>query len=128
MLWSLNVEEHCYIPLSLIALLPFGRSQRAWPLLTLGLGAIVLHLVYVKFPALASANYALKTEIVASHLLLSAGYFLVRDRIAPCPRLAATRHSGPGAGLLQPPSALVCRMAHHPVSARLYRQPPRTGA
>lgn len=77
-IWSLNVEEHCYILLSLITLLRVFRGREFIPLLGLGVGAIVLHYLYIKFPSFASQNYQIKTEIVASHILLSAGYYLVK--------------------------------------------------
>lgn len=77
-LWSLNVEEHCYIILSLITLIRFIKNREAIILLALGCGAIILQFIYIRYPDIASSNYHLKTEIVASHLFISAGYFLIK--------------------------------------------------
>lgn len=79
-LWSLNVEEHSYILLSLVTLIPFLINRAYLPLFCFGIGAIVLQYVYIRFPSLASDNYKLKTEIVFSFLMISAGYFLIKDK------------------------------------------------
>ena len=79
-LWSLNVEEHCYILLSVLTLIAVFRAKEYIPLLLLGMGSILLHSIYIKFPSFAAENFHLKTEILASHLLISAGYFLIKDR------------------------------------------------
>ncbi|WP_199608845.1 acyltransferase family protein [Flocculibacter collagenilyticus] len=81
-LWSLNVEEHCYVLLSLLTLISVLRSREYIAILMIGMGCIVLHIIYVKYPTIAPTNYELKTEVAASHLMLSAGYFLIRDRFA----------------------------------------------
>jgi len=77
-LWSLNVEEHCYILLSTFTLLRFLRGREGVALLISGVMAIVIHIAYVKIPLIAPPAYSLRTEVAASHLLLSAGYYLVR--------------------------------------------------
>lgn len=82
-LWSLNVEEHCYILLGIITLFAFLKRMEFVPLIFLGVASIVLYYVFTKYPSLATSNYKLKTEVVAGHLLLSAGYFLIKDRFAP---------------------------------------------
>jgi peptidoglycan/LPS O-acetylase OafA/YrhL len=79
-LWSLNVEEHCYLLLSLLTLIAAFKSKEYIPLLLLGTGSILLHGIYIKFPSFAAENFHLKTETLASHLLISAGYFLIKDR------------------------------------------------
>jgi len=79
-IWSLNAEEHCYVFLSLIASLAFLRKREGWVLIGAGVLAMVIHMIYIKFPAIAPSSGDLGTEVVASHLLISAGYFLVRDR------------------------------------------------
>lgn len=81
-LWSLNVEEHCYVILSIVAVWRFVKGKEYILLLLLGVSSILLHCLYVKFPELASHNYELKTEIVVSHLLLSSGYFLIKDKFS----------------------------------------------
>jgi peptidoglycan/LPS O-acetylase OafA/YrhL len=78
-LWSLNVEEHCYVLLSLFACFAFLR-RREW-LLLIGLGvlSVLVAVVYLKYGAPPWG--LLGTETCASFLLLSAGYFLVRERL-----------------------------------------------
>lgn len=81
-IWSLNVEEHSYIILSIISLLTFIRGREYILLLALGGGIIVLHYFYLKHPEYTSGQeWELKTEIAASHIFLSAGYFLVKHRV-----------------------------------------------
>lgn len=79
-LWSLNVEEHCYILLSIITLFKIFKGREYLPLLIIGFTTVSLKYIYEIYPETASANYDIKTEIVASHLFLSAGYYLIRDR------------------------------------------------
>lgn len=82
-IWSLNVEEHCYLLLGALTLVPLFRQREYLPLLALGFASMSLNGVYAYYPDLASANAHLKTEIVAVHLLLSAGYCLLRHHLAP---------------------------------------------
>ena len=77
-IWSLNVEEHCYIILSLITLIGFFRKFEFIPLLLMGIAVVFLQYVYVTYPGWETLNYQIKTEIVASHLLLSSGYYLIK--------------------------------------------------
>lgn len=79
-LWSLNVEEHAYILLSIITLVPFFAKREYLLLLFFGVGAIALQYLYNIFPSVASENYHLKTEIAASFLMISAGYFLIKNK------------------------------------------------
>jgi peptidoglycan/LPS O-acetylase OafA/YrhL len=79
-LWSLNVEEHCYILLSIITLFGFLRGREYLVLILLGLLVILLHALYYKYPHLTVKNYQIRTEIAASHLLLSAGYCLIKSK------------------------------------------------
>ncbi len=81
-LWSLNVEEHCYIILSLLTLLSFLKNKGYIPILMIGAGSVLLNYLYFKYPSYSTNHYDVKTEIVASHLMLSAGYFLIKDRVA----------------------------------------------
>jgi len=81
-LWSLNAEEHCYIFLSLLTLLPVLKQWRGAVLIAAGILSIAIHIAYIKLPGLAPKSGVLGTEVVASHLLLSAGYFLLRHRLA----------------------------------------------
>lgn len=81
-LWSLHVEEHCYIFLSLITLISFLKNKEPIFLIMMGCGAIALHGFYILHPDLAPNYYFLRSEVAASHLLLSAGYFLIRQKKA----------------------------------------------
>ena len=82
-LWSLNAEEHCYVFLSVLTLFALLRAREAWVLIGAGVLTIAIHVVYIKFPSTAPAYGDLGTEVVASHLLLSAGYFLIRQQFLP---------------------------------------------
>jgi peptidoglycan/LPS O-acetylase OafA/YrhL len=79
-LWSLNAEEHSYVFLSIVASLAFLRGREGWLLAGAGVLAIVLHVAYIKIPGLMPRSGDMGTEVVASHLLLSAGYCLIRER------------------------------------------------
>ena len=80
-IWSLNVEEHCYILLSSLTLFAVFRRKEYIPLFILGGSSILLNYFYTKFPSIAPADYHLNTEVVASHLLISSGYFLIKHRV-----------------------------------------------
>lgn len=82
-LWSLNVEEHCYVVLSLLTLVAALRYREYLALFLLAFASIVVRYLIVKFPELSPDTNALRTESAAAHLMLSAGYFLLRDRFAP---------------------------------------------
>lgn len=82
-LWSLNVEEHSYVILSVIASIYFFRQKEGVLLVLLGLLTICFLLFYLKNPTLAPKNYTLRTECAASYILFSAGYFLVKEKITP---------------------------------------------
>lgn len=80
-LWSLNVEEHSYILLSLITLVAAFRNKEFYVLSLLGLAATVIFGFYVYNPHLAPPLFQIRTEVVASFLLLSAGYFLIKAKV-----------------------------------------------
>ncbi len=82
-LWSLNVEEHSYVFLSVLTLLPFLRRREAWVLGAVSVVSMALYYVYSVSPSMRNASYEIRTEVAASFLLVSAGYFLVRHRVAP---------------------------------------------
>lgn len=85
-LWSLNVEEHCYIFMSLLVFLKFLRGREGFALLLAGLGCILTGIIYVKLANGAPTWGSLGTEVAASHLLVSSGYFLLRQRVTrPAP-------------------------------------------
>jgi peptidoglycan/LPS O-acetylase OafA/YrhL len=75
-IWSLNVEEHSYVLLSLLTLLPLARGREHFILIGLGIFSIVLQWLYREFPAMAPTNWALKSSVNISFIMLSAGYFL----------------------------------------------------
>ena len=80
---SLNVEEQSYLLLSVLTLIALLRARQAWILMAAGVLAIVVHVVYIKYSMIAPPSGELGTEVSASHLLLSAGYFLIRRQVIP---------------------------------------------
>lgn len=77
-LWSLNVEEHCYLFLSIFVLFKVFKGREGVALIVSGVLCILIHILYMKNSSIAPPNYNLRTEVAASHLLLSAGYYLIR--------------------------------------------------
>lgn len=92
-LWSLNVEEHSYLLLSALVLTQWPKRVLGASLITLGTLCIGIGFLYIKQPDAVSKFSELQTEVAASHLLISAGYRLFRDRtaswIAPWPPVLA---------------------------------------
>jgi peptidoglycan/LPS O-acetylase OafA/YrhL len=80
-LWSLNVEEHCYVLLSGLTLVAILRGREYLALLALGMLAIAIHLFYIRHPGFAPDSFEIRTEAAASHLLVSAGYFHLRQHV-----------------------------------------------
>lgn len=77
-LWSLNVEEHAYLFLSLLALIASKRSERAarW-LLTLSLAIpLSAHVFFRLFPDPGATPFQLRTEGAIFPLLASAAVFM----------------------------------------------------
>jgi peptidoglycan/LPS O-acetylase OafA/YrhL len=68
-LWSLNVEEHCYMLLALLAALRW--QWLCLPLAALTLVAILVHFHFDHDP---NAQFLLNTECASTGLLASAGY------------------------------------------------------
>lgn len=81
-LWSLNVEEHCYIFLSLISLFSLRSAYKGGLLILFGGCAIFIHIIYAWHPEFAPHKYLLRTEVVASHLLISSGYYLIKHKLS----------------------------------------------
>ncbi len=79
-LWSLNVEEHCYIFLSLITLIAFLKGREGPALLLAGTLSVAIYFAYTAYPAKAPIAFESRTEAAASYLLISAGYCLTRTR------------------------------------------------
>jgi peptidoglycan/LPS O-acetylase OafA/YrhL len=82
-LWSLNVEEHCYIFLGLLTLVAPLKGREGPVLLLVGAASIAIHFAYRALPAIAPISCEARTEAAAGHLLVSAGYYLVRRRAVP---------------------------------------------
>jgi peptidoglycan/LPS O-acetylase OafA/YrhL len=81
-LWSLNIEEHCYLVMSLLVCLPWLRGREGLAMLSMGFGCILVGLAYVRMGDGAPHWGELGTEVAAAHLFISAGYRLLRDRVA----------------------------------------------
>lgn len=82
-LWSLNVEEHCYVLLGLVTLLALSKGRAGVLLLLLGFAAIGIQHAYEHGLIPKPRDAEIRTETAAAYLLLSAGYSLVRERFAP---------------------------------------------
>lgn len=82
-LWSLNIEEHCYIFMSGLILVQVLRGREGVALFATGLACIAIGFFYVKLGSSAPKWGDLGTEVAASHLLISAGYRLYSDRVSP---------------------------------------------
>jgi peptidoglycan/LPS O-acetylase OafA/YrhL len=79
-LWSLNVEEHAYVLMSLLTLFIFRNKKVAMLLITLGLGAIALSFYYYFNIANAPIEFRIRTETAISFIFLSAGYNLIKKQ------------------------------------------------
>jgi peptidoglycan/LPS O-acetylase OafA/YrhL len=78
-IWSLNVEEHTYIVLSLLTLVAAWRKKEWLALLALGFCTIVIGFLYLKQsnpPPLSG----LRTEVASGYIFFSAGYSLIAHR------------------------------------------------
>ncbi|MEQ1842780.1 MAG: acyltransferase [Verrucomicrobiales bacterium] len=83
-LWSLNVEEHCYVFLSLVTLIALARKREGWILCLFGVLSVGIHLIYLKIRATAPpGDFWIRTEVAAGNLLLAAGYSLLKHRVVP---------------------------------------------
>ena len=77
-LWSLNVEEHAYIFLSLTTLLFVDRRFIGFGLLVIGFGLALLGLYrYSQLPESEFRLYIIRTESAVVFILFSAGYGLL---------------------------------------------------
>ena len=79
-LWSLNVEEHAYVLMSLMTLFIFRNQKVAMLLIALGLGAIGLSFYYYFNPSNAPTEFRIRTETAVSFVFLSAGYNLIKKQ------------------------------------------------
>lgn len=80
-LWSLNVEEHCYLLMTALVLFRRFRGGEGIVLLVAGAISIGIGLHYARMGSAAPHWGALGTEVAASHLLISAGYRLIREKL-----------------------------------------------
>lgn len=82
-LWSLSVEEHTYVLLALAATLCARLATRtAMVLLLLSLTCAGFYLVYRSHPPASAMPYTARTECAAYPILLSAGLYLLRQRLS----------------------------------------------
>ena len=79
-IWSLNIEEHCYVVLSIISLFYVFRGREYLPLFCLGIATFAAKLIYVKNANSIGFNYDIRSEVVASFIFFSAGYFLIKSK------------------------------------------------
>lgn len=80
-LWSLNVEEHCYVFMSLLVLIRVLRGREEIVLSLAALMCVATGVVYAMLGTTVPASGALGTEVAASHLLFSSGYFLFKRKL-----------------------------------------------
>jgi peptidoglycan/LPS O-acetylase OafA/YrhL len=83
--WSLNVEEHCYLILSLVASVAFLRRNTARVLFALALLSFVAILLHMALATPETPPFMKNTECAAAALLLSAGYRTIAPGIVVPP-------------------------------------------
>lgn len=84
-LWSLNVEEHAYIIMSVFASIAVLRSKAAYLMIAIGMLSILVQALYwysINVLGAEKVLYEVRTEVVISGIMLSSGYYLVRGRIS----------------------------------------------
>lgn len=79
-LWSLNVEEHAYVLMSLMTLFIFRNKNVGLVLIVLGLVAIEISFYYYLNEAKAPTEFRIRTETAISFVFLSAGYNLLKNQ------------------------------------------------
>ncbi len=82
-IWSLNVEEHCYVILSIVTLVAVLRGREYLALFAIGGSSIIAFYYLSTQTDLPSASFERQSHVLLGHLMISAGYFLVRDKFAP---------------------------------------------
>lgn len=132
-LWSLNIEEHCYVTLSMITFLSLNRKATGWLVLALGIVSVAIGILYHFQTTTQTIYYQLHTEVRASHLLISAGYFLLASeykiqlhgRYIPLLIVAlAICYTGliPGAYIILSPFLSALLVNHLGSAGRFYRE------
>ncbi len=81
-LWSLNIEEHAYVIMSLLTLLFFRKNQAGYMLIALGLISIGICFYYYFNEESAPEAYRIRTESSVSFIFLSAGYTLFKHNLS----------------------------------------------
>jgi peptidoglycan/LPS O-acetylase OafA/YrhL len=97
-LWSLNVEEHCYVLLALIASMSLLRRHAGIALLLLSLMTLVAVRLHQHLSLDPDAGYLLNTECAATGLLASAAIRSLGLKVPYAPALLLTAlacYSGP---------------------------------
>ncbi len=79
-LWSLNVEEHAYVIMSIMTLFILRNTHAAYVLVLLGLISIGICFYYYSLGEYAPAYFRIRTESAISFIFLSAGYSLIRKQ------------------------------------------------
>lgn len=82
-LWSLNIEEHAYLLMSLLTLLWIARGREGLILIAAGCLCILTGFLYVKLGQRAPFWGSLGTEVSASYILIAAGYRLLCSHVRP---------------------------------------------
>jgi peptidoglycan/LPS O-acetylase OafA/YrhL len=82
-LWSLNIEEHAYLFLSLLTLIVFIRKKEFAILIGLGSLSILIHIYYKLLGDAAPITSDIRTEAAISHIFISAGYHLIHQKFDP---------------------------------------------
>jgi peptidoglycan/LPS O-acetylase OafA/YrhL len=81
-LWSLNVEEHSYIMMSMVTLVAVLKRREGSALICAGFMAMAIRAFYSTHPALAPQNYFIRTECAMSFIMISAGYSLLKHKVS----------------------------------------------
>jgi peptidoglycan/LPS O-acetylase OafA/YrhL len=81
-LWSLNIEEHAYVIMSVIALFALKARVAGIVLILLGIASIVLRYYYVIID-IHYASALQRTEVNLSFIFIAAGYALIKETISP---------------------------------------------
>jgi len=76
--WSLNVEEHSYLLLGLLSAVLINKRITAIKLIILSVMAVSMNIYYVYTPD-SPVEHNLRTECASAGLLLSAGYYLIKN-------------------------------------------------
>lgn len=80
-LWSLNVEEHSYVYLSLLTLIPLLRRREGWALFFTGVASTSLYVAYIRFADDAPHWGDLGSEVASVFVMFSGAMYLLRRRV-----------------------------------------------